>query len=144
MMLCWNSSAKIQGWILLCLIIADARIGVGSPAIVLTNAPAFGSLGDLSGVVVGAAPAAHRVAVFIYVPSAGWWSKPYCDLKVTVIRPDGSWTADITTGGVDEFATKITALLVGTNCGEPCVMGPDQIADQRDHSRNRAMPCQRV
>ena len=124
MMLCWNNSAKSRGWILLCLIIAHARIGVGSPAIVLTNVPAFGSFGDLSGVVVDAAPAAHRVAVFIYVPSAGWWSKPYCDPQLTVIRPDGSWTADITTGGADEFATKITALLVGTNYAEPCVMGP--------------------
>jgi hypothetical protein len=124
MMLCWNNSAKIQRWILLCLIIAHSRIGVGSPAIVLTNVPAFGSFGDLSGVVVDAAPAAHRVAVFIYIPSAGWWSKPYCDPHLTVIRPDGSWTADITTGGVDEFATKITALLVSTNYSEPCVMGP--------------------
>ena len=100
------------------------HFGLASPAIVLTNVPAFGSFGDLSGFVVDAAPAAHRVAVFIYVPGAGWWSKPYCDPQLTTIRPDGSWTADITTGGVDEFATKITALLVGTNYSEPCVMGP--------------------
>ena len=115
---------KACGWFLPCLIIVHSRVGLGSPVIMLTNVPAFGSFDDLSGIVVDAAPAAHRVAVFIYVPSAGWWSKPYCDPQLTVIRPNGSWTADITTGGVDELATKITALLVSTNYSEACVMGP--------------------
>ena len=124
MIRCWEDRLKRQGWLLLCLAIAHAHVGWGAPAIVLTNVPLFGSFDDLSGIVVDAAPAAHRVAVFIYVPSAGWWSKPYCDLPLTAIRPDGSWTADITTGGVDEFATKITALLVSTDYNEPCVKGP--------------------
>jgi hypothetical protein len=108
----------------LCLLGAPSHFGFAAPAVVLTNVPAFGSSDNLAGIVADAAPAAHRVAVFIYVPSAGWWSKPYCDPPLTVIRPDGSWTADITTGGADAFATRITALLVGTNYNEPCVMGP--------------------
>ena len=112
------------GWVVLSFLGACSQIGLASPTILLTNVPAFGSFYDLSGLVVGAAPATHRVAVFIYVPSAGWWSKPYCDPQLTVIRPDGSWTADITTGGADADATKITALLVSTNYNEPCVMGP--------------------
>ena len=97
---------------------------VAVPSIEITNTPAFGSFENLGGHVLDADPASHRVAVFIYVPSAGWWSKPYCDPQLTVIRPDGSWTADITTGAGDEYATKITALLVGTNYSEPCVTGP--------------------
>jgi hypothetical protein len=97
---------------------------LAAPGIALTNVPAFGSFDNLSGLVLDAAPASHRVAVFIYIPSVGWWSKPYCDPQLTVIQPDGSWTTDITTGGVDEYATKITALLVSTNYSEPCVMGP--------------------
>ena len=124
MMLCWKTLLSGRSWIVLCLIIACSRAALGAPAIVLTNVPAFGSFDNLSGVVVDAAPAAHRVAVFIYVPSAGWWSKPYCDPQLTVIQPDGSWAADITTGGADASATKITALLVSTNYNEPCVMGP--------------------
>jgi hypothetical protein len=96
---------------------------VAVPSIEVTNTPAFGSFENLGGHVLDADPASHRVAVFIYVPSAGWWSKPYCDPQLTLIQPDGSWTADITTGGADEFATQITALLVGTNYAEPCVMG---------------------
>jgi hypothetical protein len=118
------SGPQIRGWILLLLLSAYPRLGLAAPAIVLTNVPPFGALADLSGLVADAAPGAYRVAVFIFVPSAGWWSKPYCDPQLTVIRPDGSWTADITTGPGDEYATKITALLVGTNYGEPCVKGP--------------------
>jgi hypothetical protein len=95
-----------------------------TPSIEITNVPPFGSFANLTGRVLDVSPAAYRVAVFIYVPSAGWWSKPYCDPQLTAIQPDGSWTADITTGGADETATQITALLVGTNYSEPCVMGP--------------------
>lgn len=115
---------KISALILMSFVGLQTHLGVAAPGIVLTNVPAFGSLDNLAGIVLDATPAAHRVAVFIYVPSAGWWSKPYCDPQLTVIQPDGSWTADITTGGADAYATKITALLVGTNYSEPCVMGP--------------------
>jgi hypothetical protein len=96
---------------------------VAVPTIQITNTPAFGSFDNLGGVVLNADPASHRVAVFIYVPSAGWWSKPYCDPQLISIQPDGSWTADITTGGGDEFATRISALLVTADYAEPCVMG---------------------
>jgi hypothetical protein len=107
---------------------AVAFCGAGAtPSIEITNVPPFGSFANLGGRVTGASSAAYRVAVFIYVPSAGWWSKPYCDPQLTVIQPDGSWTTDMTTGGADEFATRITALLVGTNYAEPCVMGPPSL-----------------
>ena len=115
---------KTATLILLSLVVLSTYPGMAAPGIVLTHVPEFGSFDNLSGQVLDAAPASHRVAVFIYVPSAGWWSKPYCDPQLTIIQPDGSWTADITTGGVDEYAAKITALLVGTNYNEPCVMGP--------------------
>jgi hypothetical protein len=94
-----------------------------SPAIEITNVPPFGSTQNAGGVVSGVDPAAYRVAVLIFVPSAGWWSKPYCDPQLTLIQPDGSWTADMTTGGADAYATKITALLVPSGYDEPCVMG---------------------
>ena len=97
---------------------------VAVPSIEITKTPAFGSFENLGGRVLDADPASHRVAVFIYVPSAGWWTKPYCDSPLTLIQPNGSWSADITTGGADASATKITALLVSTNYAEPCVMGP--------------------
>ncbi len=67
-----------------------------APSIEITNVPAYGSFDNVGGRVLEASPAAYRVAVFIYVPNAGWYSKPYC----------------------------ITALLVSTNYNEPCVEGP--------------------
>ncbi len=115
---------RIREWILLAFLGAHSCVGLASPAILLTNVPAFGSFGYLSGIITDAAPATHRVAVFIYVPSAGWWSKPYCDPQLTIIKPDSSWSANIATAPTDTYATRITALLVGTNYSEPCVMGP--------------------
>lgn len=120
---CRKQWLSILLWMGLCLLLAHSRAVLGAPAILLTNVPAFGSLAELSGIVTDAAPAAYRVAVFIYVPSAGWWSKPYCDPQLTPIQPDGRWTADITTGGSDAYATRITALLVSTNYDQPCVLG---------------------
>ena len=69
-----------------------------------------------------ATPAAHRVAVFIFVPGAGWYTKPTCAQPLTPIQANGSWTADITTGGSDPLATRIAALLVSTNYNQPCVL----------------------
>ncbi|HUA38847.1 MAG TPA: glycoside hydrolase family 16 protein [Candidatus Sulfopaludibacter sp.] len=93
------------------------------PGIVITNLPAYGSSDNLAGVVLGADPSACRVAVFINVPPYGWYSKPICAQALTPIQPDGSWSADITTGGLDTNATRIAALLVGTNYDYPCVLG---------------------
>jgi hypothetical protein len=61
--------------------------------------------------------------VFIYVPGYGWVTKPTCAQPLTLIQPDGSWSADITTGGSDPLATRIAALLVSTNYSQPCVLG---------------------
>ncbi len=94
-----------------------------APLIEITNVPSYGSFGVLGGRVLNGDPSGQRVAIFIYVPNAGWWSKPYCNPQLTLIQPDGSWTADITTGGSDQLATKITALLVPASYGEPCVEG---------------------
>jgi hypothetical protein len=91
--------------------------------ILITNLPAYGTTDNLAGIVLGADPAACRVAVFIEVPPYGWYSKPICAQALTVIQPDGSWSADITTGGMDTNATRIAALLVSTNYNQPCVLG---------------------
>jgi hypothetical protein len=94
-----------------------------APTVVITNLPAYGSTGNLGGVIVNAPPAACRVAVFISVPDCGWVTKPTCAQPLTQIQPDGSWSADITTGGSDPLATRIAALLVSTNYSQPCVQG---------------------
>ena len=94
-----------------------------TPSILITNLPPYGSTNDLAGKVLNANPATHAVAVFIYVPSYGWVSKPTCGQPLTPIQTNGTWSADITTGGSDTNATRIAALLVSTNYNEPCVNG---------------------
>src|ERR1700754_4552856 len=87
-----------------------------SPAVVITNLPAYGTTDTLKGYVIGADPAKQALAVFIYVPGFGWVNKPFCSPLLVPILPDGSWSANITTGGSgDTTATRIAALLVNTN-----------------------------
>ncbi|MFO1475437.1 MAG: glycoside hydrolase family 16 protein [Verrucomicrobiota bacterium] len=94
-----------------------------SPSIVITNLPAYGSTDLLAGEVAGVNPAACAVAVFIEVPPWGWWTKPTCAQSLTSIRPDGSWSASITTGGSDTNAARIAAFLVPATWSQTCVLG---------------------
>jgi len=99
-----------------------------APSVLITNLPAYGSYDNLGGVVLNAEPASQKLAVFIYVPGAGWWSKPTCPGQpLTSIQADGTWTTDITTGGTDPLATRVAALLVSSSYSEPCVLGLEHI-----------------
>lgn len=68
-------------------------------------------------------PATTAIAVFIYVPGYGWVTKPTCAQPLTTIQPNGSWSAGINTGAGDIYATRVAALLVGTNYNLSCVEG---------------------
>ena len=110
--------------LILAILQCCGRFSEGKAATIeITNTPAYGSFDNLGGRVSGITPAQYRVAVFIFVPGAGWWSKPFCNPQLTPIDSNTSWNADITTGGNDALATKITALLVSSNYNEPCVQG---------------------
>jgi hypothetical protein len=95
--------------------------GPGTPAIAFTSVPSRGSRADLHGQVLHVHPREFNVAVYIYV--SGWWTKPYFAQPLTAIRADGSWTADITTGGIDELATAIAAYLVPGGYQPPLLGG---------------------
>ena len=98
-------------------------VSQAAPVIIITNLPAYGSTNDLSGVVLNVAPAVYAVAAFIYVPGYGWVSKPTCGQPLSPLQVDGSWSADITTGGSDSNATRVAALVVSTNYNQPCLLG---------------------
>src|SRR5450759_5193692 len=116
--------AKVRSqWLWAALTASCVSASAATPAVVITNLPAYGSTVNLGGVIVNASPAACSVAVFIYVPDYGWVTKPTCAQPLTPIQPDGRWSADITTGGSDQLATRIAALLVSTNYSQPCVQG---------------------
>jgi hypothetical protein len=109
-------------WALVLLLFVQ-QASSAMPAVIITNVPAYGSFTPLSGLVSEASGSTNAIAVFIYVPGYGWVSKPTCAQPLTAIQADGSWSANITTGGSDQLATRVTALLVSTNYNEPCVAG---------------------
>jgi exo-beta-1,3-glucanase (GH17 family) len=95
--------------------------GPGTPTVEFTDVPVIGSTANLHGLVLHAAPLAHRIAVYIYV--SGWWTKPYFDRPTTSIGCDGAWEADVTTGGIDERATRIAAFLIPEDYRPPLLAG---------------------
>jgi len=92
-----------------------------TPAIEFERVPPYGSTDDLAGRVANVNPDDHKVAVYIFV--GGWWTKPYWDRSLVSIAADGRWTCDITTGGVDETATRIAALLLPNGVMPPRMSG---------------------
>ncbi len=99
-----------------------------SPSLVITNLPAYGTTSNLAGLVSGVTFASYRVAAFIFVPGYGWVTKPTCGQPLTTIQPDGSWNADITTGGGDPNATRIAAFLVPSSFTQACVLGTSTLS----------------
>jgi len=96
--------------------------GQTDAAIEFTSVPKFGSFKLLKGSVAGVDPKDYRVAVYIYVGS-GWWTKPYWSTPLTEIMKDSTWECDVTTGGIDEQATKIKAFLVAKGYSPPLMSG---------------------
>lgn len=92
-----------------------------SPQLMFVHVPAYSSFDDLQGKVTCVDLASYKVAVYIFV--SGWWTKPLWDTPAVSIQSDGSWSADITTGGVDQQATKIAAFLVPSDFSPPLLRG---------------------
>lgn len=91
------------------------------PVLTLDYIPPYGSYENLRGHVTGISPAAYKIAVYIKV--SGWWTKPYFVTPLTVIQNDGTWVADITTGGADVLATHLAVFLVPNGYTPPTMSG---------------------
>ena len=107
------------GLIALTSVVASNALAAAS--VEFTSVPPYGSFNNLQGRVYGVSPASNRVAVFIYVDGIGWFAKPTCESPLTSIQANGTWVTDITTGGIDQNATRIAAYLVSSNFNQPCV-----------------------
>jgi exo-beta-1,3-glucanase (GH17 family) len=101
--------------------------GSGSPILQFTSVPALGSSALLKGQEWHEPPANYYVVVYIHVGSAGWWVKPYAANPNTLINCDGSWSADIVTGGSDASADTITAFLIPTSYSPPILEGASSL-----------------
>jgi len=84
---------------------------VAKPQIIITSAPAMGGFENLYGKVRNVLP--DSAAVSTYIDVAGtWWVKPYWSTPLSTVKSDGSWGCDVTTGGIDQTASKINVYLV--------------------------------
>ena len=91
--------------------------------------PPYGSFENLQGATLNANPDEFAVAVYIMVDGQ-WWTKPYWDSPITKISDDGTWICDITTGGVDETASIITAYLISKDYESPSASGTFQLSQE--------------
>ena len=105
--------------------------GPGQPTIEFSDVPPYGSSADLKGRVRHVRPSDIVVAVYIKVGN-GWWAKPYYATPTTPIWPDGTWTCDITTGGIDETATQIVAYLIPKSYTPPQMSGWSSLPAELD------------
>lgn len=96
------------------------------PGISINQVPPLGSSGSVSGQVVDVNLADYDgVAVYLKVGN-GWWIKPYFAWPLTVINADGTWSANITTGGYDiTDGTEVRAYLIPKGFNVPLLGGGD-------------------
>ncbi len=85
--------------------------GPGDPKIVVPNPPEYGTTERLKGKVYHIQPKDYRIVIYIYVPGAGYWIKPYKG-SILDIDLDGGFSCSVTTGGSDTKAEEIHLFLV--------------------------------
>lgn len=107
--------------------------GPGTPAIEFAYVPPYESFDDLKGQAWHVNPEDYAIAVYICV-SGWWWTKPTFAQPLTTIRADGSWICDVTTGGIDETATKIAAFLLPNWYDPPLLSGEASLPVELDQT----------
>ncbi len=98
---------------------------IANPGIQITSVPKINTSGNAVGAVTGIGPSgylSYNVAVYIKV-AGGWWTKPYMNAPATAIQSNGTWSANVTTGGSDTTATEIRAYLVPKTFSIPLMGG---------------------
>ena len=108
------------GLALICLCLAS---GVAAQQIDITGVPTFGQAGQITGTVSGVDFSTHRVAPTIYIEGVGWWTKPSTTFSTVPINPDGTFTVNIGTAGVDELATIYSAAILPDGVTPPTLLG---------------------
>jgi hypothetical protein len=99
---------------LLTVLITTPELVAGSPSIDFTYVPPTGSYANLTGTVSGVSPSTYGVALFINVFGT-YWTKPYLNQPITALAADGTFSADITTGGtssLDAYAEQVLGYVV--------------------------------
>ncbi len=101
---------------------------VAKPGIKITSVPPLGATTNayVTGKVTGKLSDYQGVGVYINV-GGGWWSKPTLTDPVTSIASDGTWSANVVTGGIDEQAREIRAYLLPVGFNVPLASGESSL-----------------
>jgi hypothetical protein len=98
--------------------IAATSIALGQ-TIEITGLPPSGAAGQIVGNVSGIDHLTHEVAAYLHVEGGGWWTKPSFGMPTVPINPDGSFSVDTGTGGLDELASIYTVSVVPAGTTPP-------------------------
>lgn len=94
-----------------------------TPDIQITSLPTYGAVpGSLSGRVVGVSPTAYSVTALVFISGLGFYTKPFCSATTTPLAADGSFNVLLTTGGIDQYATRIAILVMPASATVPCYL----------------------
>ena len=93
-----------------------------TPTIQFTFVPPYGSTSLIKGKATNVVFANYLVALYIKVGD-GWWTKPSTASPTVAIATDGTWQANVFTGGYDQYATGFAAFLVPTTATIPASAG---------------------
>jgi len=97
-----------------------------APLVQFTVVPDWATTGLLEGKVHNTTLYDHGIAVYIYIAEAGgWWIKPTSSEPLTLIQADSSFSANIVTGGMDQYATQIIAFLIPLSFSPPILLGEE-------------------
>lgn len=96
---------------------------VQTPSIQFTHVPPYETSEELIGRVHNVKPGDFKVAAYIFIEGAGWWTKPTFANPLTTINSDCTWSTNIATGGNDIYATRIRAFLVPKNANPEASAG---------------------
>jgi len=92
-----------------------------TPELFVTSVPSFGSSEPIQGKTANVVASNYSIALAIFVPGLGWYSKPSCTSLLTALNSDGTWSVPYATGGVDSSATKLAVYLVPRDFTFTCV-----------------------
>ena len=113
-----RSVVAAVGWLGAIVPLAQA-----APAIQITGVPAYGTNGSMTGTVSGVDYTQYCVSPYIQIEGAGWWTKPTFAAPTVAIDPNGTFSANVTSGGVDDQATIYYAAVVPIGSTTPSDSG---------------------
>jgi len=103
------------------LLLIRAETSVGTPTIEVSYLPPFASFDNLTGVVESVSFSNHNVVAYIFV--SAWWVKPTTAAPLTGIASNGIFSVDITTGGIDQCATRVALFVITNGYAPPLATG---------------------